>query len=185
MRFITNLRKGLAYCVPIWETADIHMSIHPKILPIFLLVAMSSAVWARIGETQQQCEERYGEPESTGFYIFKNRRINITFEEDKAVRVEYDVDSWEEAAELLGKNHSGEWRAVPGPEKKDIITSKLHFYESSDGLLKATYIPNPFRLGLVIETAAFAKAEEEAKAAKEKKFKAEEEAKSKDRLEGL
>jgi len=185
MRFITNLQKGLAYCVPISETADMHMSIHPKILPIFLLVAMSSAVWARIGETQQQCEERYGEPQGTGFYIFKNRRIWITFEEDKAVQVEYELDSSEEVAELLMKNHSGEWRAAPSPEKKDIITSQYHFYESSDGLLNATYIPNPFHLTLTIRTAAFAKAEEEKKAAREKKFEAEEEAKKKDQLEGL
>jgi hypothetical protein len=164
------------------------MNIQAKLLLIFFaFVIMCPELWARIGETQQQCEERYGVPkEGFGEYIytFKNRDIRISFEGGKAVRITYSVGSWEDAAELLGKNDSGKWRDVPATEEKNMFNAHLHFYESSDGLLQATYSDHIYPT-LTVKTVAFARAEQEAKEARDKKAKADEEAKKKDSLEGL
>jgi hypothetical protein len=158
-------------------------------LAILCLVfnALTAPVSARIGETQAQCEARYGSPtnreelnDATTFtYEVDGRKVWVTFASGKAkaVQVAYKVKSDEEVLELLNRNYSGQWLGA-GTKDYEFLGSvrPLQMYRSADGLLEAKL--DRGLSGLSISNLAW-------RQAVERKAEAEEEAKTDKSLQGL
>ena len=143
---------------------------------ISILFIVSSAAYARIGETLQQCIERYGQPIKTtpeGMILFSKSGLYVFvhFFEEKADAIAFrkvEEDALQTPAEisqneidlLLSSNGQGhEWK------KREVISMDSE-WETDDGKIIATY--GTMQHLLIVVTKDYTDREDAAKKAKEK-----------------
>ncbi|MEI7943095.1 MAG: hypothetical protein WCH76_08070 [Candidatus Riflemargulisbacteria bacterium] len=124
-----------------------------KVLVIFIMIACVS-VFARIGETKEECIKRYGQPTSevkdsntvTVVFLKNDIKIEIIFYQGKAEYIKYRSIRIQESSPLdctggtadktvftlLNSNYSGGWIIQNN-------TSALVSYTSKNKLLEALY----------------------------------------------
>lgn len=135
-----------------------------KLLAVLLLAA-APTLYAKVGDSREQCGKRYGDPtegenspERT-IYLFRGIRITCWFQENKCRSVSYEVRSpgyvveWAakdnrftegQAKQLLNLNGSS-WSLE---KKSEFGESFDGLYKSADGMLHA-YVANT---GVIVES---------------------------------
>ena len=135
-----------------------------------LALTTSSTLFARIGETEQECAARYGEPTKTlpnNSFLYEKSDLNIyiIFFNGKADAIAYGKIAKgqqlsENEIELLLKSNSG---GVPWQERA--VISMNRNWETENGELLATYLT--FENWLMVGTKDHLAREKAEKAAKE------------------
>jgi hypothetical protein len=150
-------------------------SVTPLLAAIAAAALTTSTLFARIGETEQECAARYGEPiktfpDNSFLYQKADLGILITFFNGKADAITYrkiatnvlgkGEEISENEIEILLKSNSG---GVPW--KKRVVISMNKNWETENGELLATYIT--FENWLMVGTKDHLAREKAEKAAKE------------------
>lgn len=134
---------------------------------LIVFVSLYQQASARIGETPEQCEVRYGKPvriekkDESKIYLKTGFRINIFFIEGKAVtmifekmdkdlsRISHQITT-NEVQSLLQSNSGGkEWEEVMLPEeRRRVMTDKYwpKLWKTKDGERKAVWDTSGHRL---------------------------------------
>jgi hypothetical protein len=138
------------------------------IIPILALSCIASVTsFARIGETEAECEARYGKSiatvqvfpdqlaDSRKEYLKEGIKITIAFWKDRAIEVIYNIDSLRKVSQegiltLLAANAGGsEWTLVEEPASPAIVQrggrirpNGASRWNRKDGLAKAFFDPN-------------------------------------------
>lgn len=128
---------------------------------ILFLCLVSSAVFARIGETVAQCQARYGAPikwvvpDKTGYFEKDELRLLATFRNSKCVHLSYTkIEASKQLPTFSDEEIDALLKANGGGAKSSKIQSSEDAaeWQSSDGKLTATYL---MRMNLlIIQTAA-------------------------------
>ena len=115
-----------------------------KILTIILALIIPQMAVARMGETIEQCDKRYGVPtektldDQSRIYLKKGIWIECFFEsmpEGKCVHIKYSPVKSIKLAKSLWKSNHPSWRAVPGDNQNGFYRAESVHVEGYDDML--------------------------------------------------
>ena len=115
-----------------------------KILAIILALMIPQITMARMGETIEQCDTRYGNPVATEedsqsrTYLKKGIRIECFFEsapEGKCAHIKYSPIKSIKLAEILWESNNPSWRALPRDKQSLVYRAESIQTEGYDDML--------------------------------------------------